>query len=237
MLRQKENCGDFMIVKEKNFAPTNVEYFKAKIGIKSNEKLADRIGFAASTLKSYLANPNSNSRVREPLANLFGISVDALENIDFASLEIKADSKENIDIITSDDVSSADIDTYTKIKSNLKFEELKDAIVEKYDIKIKSDLAKFSIAIRKNDYETALCVFSLILFSYTDNELLRIDNVDLQKYIELCISSKHKDYLNALAKRYLSFETRDINKCITIANALENCYDEISEHIYNSLLT
>lgn len=226
----------FMVVKERNFAPENIEYFKAKIGIKSNEKLAERIGFAASTLKSYLANPNSNSRVREPLANLFGISVEALENIDFASLESNADVKENIDIITSNDVSSVDIDTYTKIKSNLKFEELKDAIVEKYDIKIKSDLAKFSIAVKNNDDETAMSIFSLILFSYTDEELLRIDNSDLEKYIEFCISSRHKDYLNALAKRYLNFNDVDINKCITIAYALENSYEEISEYIYKSLL-
>ena len=225
-----------MLVEEKGIAPKNIEYFRKKLKIKSIEKLSEAIGCASSTLKSYIANPSSNSKVREPLADLFGISVEALENIDFASLESKADIKDNIDIIVSNNVSSVDIDTYTKLKSNLKFEDIKDVIIEKYSIKIKSDIAKFSAAIKSDDYDAAISIFSLILFSYTDDELLRIGNVDLEKYIELCISNRHKDYLNALAKRYLNFNDVDINKCITIACALENSYEEIAEYIYKSLL-
>ena len=224
-----------------NFLVSNVDYFMSCLNMATYKELADDIDANVSTLKSLLAKPTSNSKLKSLLAKRFGITVYQLDNVDFT---LKNDKEETVNFGIDNDIPIIDMDKleiYSLLLENDDFDDeetiqLKHKINKKYNIKYYCLVSKVKQEYYSQNFDKALVTFYNGLLNLENDELILIGKTELMVFIDLCEKLNSDVMLDHLVSRFTSGDNINLSILAVLYSLLKEKHINLAKNCLKSLV-
>ena len=213
----------------------NIDYLMHKHDISSVSTLAKILGVPATTIYSFLRNPLSNSKVKLKICNYFNISIDELENCDFAETDIKMNdnyefkSKKSI-ISMSDDEIYGYLETSDSCNNELN--KLKNSIKSLIYTNYRMCCGQAKTYFNSENFQKSLYYISSAFWLLKPDEIKYITEDDLSLYIDIAKHFEDEDLISSLIIKLESADFFNYKIMLVLANLLSEEFPEDSKMCY-----